>query len=185
MTYLKFANLPKAEIDQIIIQEFLSLTKKDERVFSISCEDESKNLFDVETAELSGKFSMGSIANSLVESKEDRAQRLAIENESLPDIINIKEFRQGAMRFSNQSLTKLHDYAMSLEPSANRAQCYTISLYRFEVGETISERFVRDHVDSSSARRHAQLLVEAGCANEIDRTKSKYGKIVFEDGSTL
>lgn len=72
-------------------------------------------------------------------------------------------------------------HAQTLEPSSERAQCYTISDYivQHSTDKTIASCFTDDHCDLSHAKRHAHLCVEAGCA------KKQNGFIIFEDGSKL
>ena len=48
-----------------------------------------------------------------------------------------------------------------------------------------AERFLRDHGNKWHARRQAQLMIVAGCANKTGRIKGYFGEIIFEDGSTF
>ena len=85
---------------------------------------------------------------------------------------------------SKKTRDSIIKYGQSMEPCSARAQCYTIAGYEMEDGETIADRFLRDHVHSGHAHRHAYMLVEAGCATK-DGGIFDNVPIVFEDGSEL
>jgi hypothetical protein len=182
--YLKFTNLPKSSITQADVDCFISIAKNDNRVKHIEQINGSFS-FNVETDELSGDFSLGAIANTLYESKVDRAERLSAERAPEPDIINLTDFIELKNRLSRRTIKKLHEYALKQEPGTFRAQCFIIASYDLLDEETIAERFLRDHKAASHAKRQAQIMVLAGCANQTNRTKNTFGTITFEDGSKL
>lgn len=196
MNYLTFANIPKTTATKQDVEAFIALAEKNPRVDSISNNDSQPGYLSVKMDELNGCFSMQKIAAALHESDIDRKARLAVERAPLPDTINIDldscdklvfadPFDGSAFQFPRSTIKKMHEYAQSLPPSAARAQCYTIACYEFAKDETIADRFIRDHANVSNARRQAQLMVEAGCANETGKVKNYYGKIVFQDGSSI
>ena len=76
-------------------------------------------------------------------------------------------------------------YAQQLKPSCDRAQCYTIANYDLGDNETISERLQKDHRSIDGALRAARLMVNAGCAQEINAKPIFYGQFIFEDQSIL
>ena len=84
---------------------------------------------------------------------------------------------------------KMQAYAQTLEAGTRRAQAYNISakLKDLDINEsTIAEMMINDHRDSSSALRHAKLLVEAGLGFVTEnKQKHLYGVTTFIDGSTL
>jgi hypothetical protein len=72
------------------------------------------------------------------------------------------------------------------KPSYERASCYRIASYKLENGESIAERLERDHRSQDGALRDAHLMMQAGCAKEINKKNDiEYGTYVFEDESTL
>lgn len=187
--YSSFMNIPKTSITQELVQSLLDVARADVRVKSI--EQEQENSFYLEADELeSGSYSFGSIANHLFELPSEREARL--QASLLPDIIHIKKSTFYAERVSSDirnipSFTrmKLENYTKEVPPSTLKAQCINILGFKLHGNETMAERFARDHASIYAARRHAQILVDAGCANEIGRRQSYYGKVVFEDGSSL
>lgn len=189
MTYLCLAGTPKDNISPSKIEQLLALAGADSRV-SLIRQTENPIMFYIECAELIGTYSFGRICNHLNELPSEIKARL--QSESLPDIINITEFMnygdrdQSAIRKLPKYTSKCLIEAISkCDPSHERAQLININSYTLHENETIAERFIRDHSSIAHARRQAQLLVAAGCANEINRKKSQYGTIIFEDGSQI
>lgn len=77
------------------------------------------------------------------------------------------------------------EFAQTLDPSCDKAQCYTIANYLL-TNETIAERLHRDHASSDGHLRAARLMVYAGCADEKPWQKDcHFGVFVFEDGSSF
>ena len=80
----------------------------------------------------------------------------------------------------------MEKHALTLEPSSDRAQCYTISSYGFDGDETIAQRLLRDHFSKDHALRAARLICDAGLAREIpNKNPNFFGTYVFDDGSEL
>ena len=190
--YLELSNIPAANITQKNIDALLNLASKSERVESIS--HVAENRFNIKSDELDGIYSLGRIAGSLHESKADRTARINATRQRQSDIINITAFRElpakfgslcGVKKLSSQTIKKLHEYAQTLEPGSKRAQCYAIASYELLNDETVADRLLRDHANSSHAKRQALILVDVGCANEINRVEGFFGTIVFEDGSSF
>lgn len=191
-TYLSLANIPKSEITISHIESLLSLAIQDDRVDFIKQDvNASTPSFFIKAVELEeGVYTFGSVANHL--NKLPSEIRKQIETEKLPDVINITNFMDYGKRIESDirhmpklTRTKIAEFAESLESSCAKAQCINILNYKLHGNETIAERFCRDHASKIHARRHAQILIEAGCANEINRTKRHFGKVVFEDGSSI
>lgn len=182
--YLEFANADKSKVQQKTILEFVTLARSDDRVSSIKQVEESL-LFEVESDELSGAYSMGRIASSLFESEGDRKERIALQQAPEADIINITEFTKCKRKLSESTIKKLRAFALTQNTGAIRAQCYTIANYKIQEQETIAQHFLNDHGERSHALRQAQIMVWAGCANMTNKVKDYYGTITFEDGSTL
>lgn len=77
-------------------------------------------------------------------------------------------------------------YASTLKASYERAQCYTISSYKLIDKETIADVLEKNHRSQDGALIAADLMVQAGCAKEINKKNDlMFGTYVFEDGSTL
>jgi hypothetical protein len=182
--YLRFENMDKNDIQQSMILEFVALAESNSRVASIKQLDDTAQ-FNIISDELSGTYSMGRIAGLLCESESEQKERLASERIAEPDDINISELSSCKFQLSRRTIKKLHEYALTQESGIIRAQCYTIASYDLLGEETIAERFLRDHAGPSHAIRQAQIMVLAGCANETNKVKGRYGKITFEDGSSL
>jgi len=85
------------------------------------------------------------------------------------------------LKFTKEKMT---EYAQTLPPSTARAQCYNIA--NLTCGDkTIAEVMRDDHRVAEGALRAATMMVDAGCAKEVDNEKGCYGTFVFEDGSKL
>lgn len=189
-SYLALAGTQKSEITQQDCQNFLALVQADKRVCVVRQVD-ATDTFYIEAPEIeSGVYSLGKLCNHLNELPSERNSRLAAEQ--LPDIINITSFMNygqrddGAIRsLPSFTLQCLKNEIDETEPSHTKAQLINILHYKLHGNESIADRFLRDNTDFSHARRHAQLLVGAGCANELNRRKAIHGKIVFEDGSSM
>ena len=84
---------------------------------------------------------------------------------------------------------KMQTYAQTLEAGTRRAQAYNIASQLKDLNleeNSIAEMMINDHRDSSSALRHAKLLVEAGLGFVTEnKQKGFYGVTTFIDGSTL
>jgi hypothetical protein len=191
-TYLSLANTPKSEITSEQIEELLELTNKDERVKFIKQDAGSMTpSFNIKADELDdGVYTLGAIANHLSIMPSERRRK--IESEKLPDVINVSNFMDYGERSESDirhlprfTRTKMAEFMNSLKPSYAKAQCINILSYKLKGNESIADRFERDHDSIHDARRHAQMLVKAGCANQVDQSKYHLGKIVFEDGSSL
>lgn len=70
-----------------------------------------------------------------------------------------------------------------IELGTKRAQAFNIVNLELVNGETIAERIKRDHNDTSSHLRVADMMYEAGCAECTGDTGTLYGIYIFEDGS--
>lgn len=191
-TYLSLANTAKSEIKNYHIEALLKLAKEDERVGFIEQDSSAPTpSFIVKAVELDeGVYTLGAIANHLNQLPSERRKK--IQSEKLPDVINITDFMDYGIRSESDirhlprlTRAKVAELSESLEPSHAKAQCINILNYKLYGNETIAERFCRDHYSLVNARRHAQMLVEVGCANEINRRKHYYGTVVFEDGSSI
>lgn len=86
------------------------------------------------------------------------------------------------MRMPKATIKAMQEYAQTLPPSTARAQCYAIANLLLD-DESIAERVARGHVNSGHAARAMRLMVDAGCAEEKDKTRNCYGTFIFEDGS--
>lgn len=192
--YLKFENISKSAITPTIIDEFIHLVSQDSRVSTLGFQGlkEGTPLFTIEALELKGIFSLGRIAGHLKELPSEQKTRLAPELRPLPDIITIQSphldpsfslYTSGLLPpFTRSCLIK---HAQTLPPSTDRALCLSIRSLKLALGETIAHRLMREHPSLSGAHRAARLMVEAGCANEINRKQSMIGTFEFEDGSQL
>jgi len=84
---------------------------------------------------------------------------------------------------------KMQTYAQTLQAGTRRAQAYNISSLLKDLdleNSSIAEMMINDHNDSSSALRHATLLVDAGLGfTTKNKQKHLYGVTTFIDGSTL
>lgn len=79
----------------------------------------------------------------------------------------------------------MQSHALTLKPSTDRAQCYTIANYTLTSGESIADRLCRDHSSSDGALRAAAIMVDAGCATESNAKDHCFGTFHFEDGSSI
>lgn len=190
MSYLYLAGIPKEQITAEKIDQLLALVHSDNRVITIE-KTENPIQFYIEAKEIeSGVYSFGRICNHLNELPSERKARL--EKEVLPDIINITKFIKYADRGDQQirNLPKytrecLHKAIIECPASSEKAQLINTLGFKLYGNESIADRILRDHVSIGHAKRHAQLLVNAGCANSINNRIGYYGKILFEDGSSL
>ena len=80
---------------------------------------------------------------------------------------------------------KMNAHAQTLCANTDRAQCYNIANLIVGNNRTIAETIKADHQGLSDAKRASQLMVDAGCAKEINAKKDCYGTFVFEDDSEL
>ena len=79
----------------------------------------------------------------------------------------------------------LRKHAQTLLPGSERAQCHAMANFAVDNGETIAEQLDNFHRGHSQAKRAALIMVEAGCAKEINNEKGYYGTFIFDDGSEL
>lgn len=86
------------------------------------------------------------------------------------------------MKMPKKTRNAMKQYALTLDPSGSRAQCYRIANYDL-YNETIADRLFLDHANSDGHLRAASLMVAAGCASETPGAKNCFGKFTFEDGS--
>lgn len=87
------------------------------------------------------------------------------------------------MNIPTKTKNAMNKLASTLAPGSQRAQCYTIANYKLST--TIAARLLSDHSSVSDAKRAALLMVEAGCAKEINAKSGMYGDFVFQDLSIL
>ena len=80
---------------------------------------------------------------------------------------------------------KMLAYALTLNPSAVKAQCLHIAGLKIGKTECIAQVISGDHTTQNGALRAATLMVSAGCAKEVNAKKNCYGTFVFEDESKL
>lgn len=80
----------------------------------------------------------------------------------------------------------MSEYAFKLAFGTERAQCYAISHYKLCDDESIADRLLRDHSSRLGALRAAQMMVEAGCAEEAENENPNlFGTFTFLDGSII
>lgn len=192
MSYLYscLAGTPRNQITPEKIDKFLALVNDDQRVKVIQ---KTKNPieFYIEAVELeNGVYSFGRICNHLNELPS--AIKARLEADILPDLINIKNFMQYGFREDHEirslpkhTLACLREAVRTCKSSLEKAQLINTLTFKLNGNESIADRLLRDHVSIGHAKRHAALLLQAGCANEINRRKGLYGTFVFEDGSEL
>jgi hypothetical protein len=190
MSYMFLAGTPKNQITTEKLDQLLALANADNRVKIIKKTENPIELY-IEAEEIeSGVYSFGRICNHLNELPSARKARL--EKELLPDIINITNFMKYSDR-GDQEIRSLPRYTLAClreaisicKPSVEKAQLINTLTFKLYGNESIADRIVRDHASIEGAKRHAQLLVNAGCANSINNRIGYYGKIIFEDGSEL
>lgn len=80
---------------------------------------------------------------------------------------------------------KILAYANTLPPSSARAQCNLMANLTVGSHKTIANAITNDHCTISDAKRVCKLMVDAGCAKELNAKENSYGTFVFEDGSKL
>ena len=79
----------------------------------------------------------------------------------------------------------MRNYAISLNSGTQAAQAFNVANLKLVGGESIAERIKRDHNDSSSHLRVAEMMVMAGCATVQGGSAIIYGTFTFEDGSSF
>ena len=91
----------------------------------------------------------------------------------------------GDLPMSYNTKVKMMEYAAKLPAGTVRAQCYHIAELVYGNSESIADAIRNDHSSRESYLRASQLMVDAGCAEEINAKPNCYGTFVFQDGSTL
>jgi hypothetical protein len=104
----------------------------------------------------------------------------------------IESFKQkGRLTHSVHAKHKIYnvmrEYALTLEPSTDRAQCFCIANLELKKGDSIADMLSSDHRKTcDGALRAARLLEDAGLAIEIKNKNPKHwGTFIFADGSEI